>query len=124
MKKVLKFIALIASVAMFAACSTEEPGEDVITTYGGNADNGGEELYMTMIVNETQGTYELFWGEDKKAEGAMFSNGTFTLKNGGSIMSCVDVEGFTFDITVDGKKLSYDNGDEGEDHLSFELKKK
>ncbi|MBO4370709.1 MAG: hypothetical protein J5808_05030 [Paludibacteraceae bacterium] len=123
MKKVLKFIALVASVAMFAACSNEEPGADVITTYGGNDSDGD---YVTMIVNETQSTYELFYGESKKDENyEAFSNGTFTLKNNGTIMSCADVDGeTTFDITVDGKKLKYDNGEEGDDAYSFELKKK
>ena len=122
MKKVLKFFALIASVAMFAACSNEEPG-DVITTYGGNDSDGD---YVTMIVNETQGTYDLFYGESKKDENyEAFSNGTFTLKNNGTIMSCTDVDGeTTFDITVDGKKLTYDNGEEGDAAYSFELKKK
>lgn len=122
MKKfIVSAFALLATVVCFNSCSGEDveekltftlelkSTEDGVQTFGGKDSDGD---YLTMLVNEEAKTYELFWGESKKAENfEEFSTGTFTIEAGLSddkVMKCSDNDGETkFDLIVknNGKKL-------------------
>ena len=93
MKKfIVSAFALLATVVCFNSCSGEDveekltftlelkSTEDGVQTFGGKDSDGD---YLTMLVNEEAKTYELFWGESKKAENfEEFSTGTFTIEAG------------------------------------------
>ena len=124
MKKfILSALMVLAAAVSFSSCSNEEP-EGTLTFTGKDSD---DEI-ITLVINENEKTYEIFFAESKKADTEMFSAGTYVLESnvsGDKTMTCTDEFGsFVIIISADGKKATYTNGEEGEDAYSFELKKK
>ncbi|MBP5317955.1 MAG: hypothetical protein J6Y77_00910 [Paludibacteraceae bacterium] len=122
MKKfILSALMVLAAAVSFTSCSNEEP-EGTLTFTGKDSD---DEI-ITLVINENEKTYEIFYAETKKDDTEMFSAGTYVLESnvsGDKTMTCTDEFGsFVITISADGKKATYSDGEEG--GYSFELKKK
>ena len=80
--------------------------------------------YLSMFLNQANKTYEIYISSSEADQNLeVFSKGTYSISNEGTTMICNDDEGFSFDIAVDGNRLTFHNGKLGFQAYSFELEK-